>query len=262
LVDPVLSYSYESSISRYTFADLPEKVDYVLITHNDQDHILFETMLQLRHKVGTIVIPWGGTGSLLDPSLKLILRTIGFKNAIIELAELEKLDTGCGFIQGLPFLGERGDLDIPTKFGYFINMERFSAVAVSDSCNVETKIYERAHAITGDADVLFVGMECEGAPLSWLYGPLLTSPVQRSMDESRQLNGSDFGQALALAQRFRIEEVYVYAMGQEPWITHISSVRYSAAPRPIIESDKLLRHCTENGLFADRLFGEKETCIQ
>jgi L-ascorbate metabolism protein UlaG (beta-lactamase superfamily) len=51
LLDPVLSYTYESTISRYTYDDLPEMIDYVLITHNHQDHILFETLLQLRHRI-------------------------------------------------------------------------------------------------------------------------------------------------------------------------------------------------------------------
>jgi len=31
LLDPVLSYTYESYISRYTYEDLPEVIDYVLI---------------------------------------------------------------------------------------------------------------------------------------------------------------------------------------------------------------------------------------
>jgi hypothetical protein len=34
----------------------------VLITHNHQDHILFETLLQIRHKVSEIIVPRGGSG--------------------------------------------------------------------------------------------------------------------------------------------------------------------------------------------------------
>src|SRR5262249_43195464 len=49
LLDPVLSYTYESDISRYTYEDLPDRIDFVLITHNHQDHNLFETLLQIRH---------------------------------------------------------------------------------------------------------------------------------------------------------------------------------------------------------------------
>ena len=61
LFDPVLSYTYESDISRYTYDDLPEKIDFVVITHNHQDHILFETLLQIRHKVKIFIVPRGET---------------------------------------------------------------------------------------------------------------------------------------------------------------------------------------------------------
>jgi hypothetical protein len=122
-------------------------------------------------------------------------------------------------------------------------------------------IYEKAHEATGDADVLFVGMECDGAPLSWLYGPLITQRIERRMDESRRLSGSDFKQAWRLADQFRTKEVYVYAMGQEPWITHISSIRYTEESRPIVESDKLLQHCASRSICAERLFGEKEILL-
>ena len=54
LFDPVPSYTYESGVSRYTYGDLPDSIDYVLITHDHQDHVLFETLLQIRHKVKTV----------------------------------------------------------------------------------------------------------------------------------------------------------------------------------------------------------------
>ena len=60
-------------------------------------------------------------------------------------------------------------------------------------------------------------MECDGAPLTWVYGPLLGQRPTREMDESRRLNGSDFEQAVKIVQRFNFREVYVYAMSQEPW---------------------------------------------
>src|SRR6185436_19797617 len=119
--DPVLSYTYENDISRYTYLDLPDSIDYVLITHNHQDHILFETMLQLRHKIGTIVVPRSSGGALQDPSLKLMLRQIGFAN-VIELDEMESLDFPQGSITGLPFLGEHADLNIRTKLAYLCRL--------------------------------------------------------------------------------------------------------------------------------------------
>ena len=58
LVDPIISYDgYETEVDRYTINDLPEEIDYVLITHNHQDHVLLETLLQLRHSIKNIVVP-------------------------------------------------------------------------------------------------------------------------------------------------------------------------------------------------------------
>ena len=105
-------------------------------------------------------------------------------------------------------------------------------------------------------------MECDGAPLSWLYGPLLTKRLDRSMDESRRLAGSRFDQAIDIVDRFRCREVYVYAMGQEPWLNHVMSIKYTSQSRPILESDRLIAECQSRGIIAERLYGEKEILIE
>src|SRR5208282_3691093 len=114
LMDPVLSYTYENHISRYTYEDLPDIIDYVLITHNHQDHILFETLLQLRPKIRHILVPRCGGGRLQDPSVKLMLEACGFKN-VVEVGEMEKVTEDKLAITGIPFFGEHADLDIRSK---------------------------------------------------------------------------------------------------------------------------------------------------
>lgn len=260
LFDPVLSYTYESSISRYTYDDLPDRIDFVLITHNHQDHILFETLLQIRHKVGTIVVPRASGGSFQDPSVKLALEAVGFTN-ILELGELDTIPLPDGSVTALPFLGEHCDLDVRSKLAYLVRIGRHSLCFAADSCNIEPKIYEHLHAEVGDVDVLFVGMECDGAPLTWLYGPLLTRRIERAMDESRRLAGSNYEQAIDIVNRFRCREVYVYAMGQEPWLNHVMSIKYTPESRPITESNRLIDECTRRGVVAERLFGEKEILL-
>jgi L-ascorbate metabolism protein UlaG (beta-lactamase superfamily) len=261
LFDPVLSYTYDSAISRYTYNDLPDQIDYVVITHNHPDHILFETMLQLRHKVKTIIVPKGGSGRLQDPSLKLILENCGFHN-VVELAEIETIETKGGSIQGLPFFGEHSDLDVRTKLAYLVRTNQHSLLFAADSCNIEPRVYEHLQREIGDVDVLFLGMECDGAPLSWLYGPLLTQQVERGMDQSRRVSGSNYEQAIDIVNRFNFRHVYVYAMGQEPWLNHVMSLKYTELSRPIVESNKLVEECQRRGIIAERLFGEKEILVE
>src|SRR5262249_55923795 len=131
----------------------------------------------------------------------------------------------------------------------------------ADSNNIEPALYDHIHAAAGNLDVLFVGMECEGAPITWLYGPLMTKPLLRKMDRERRLDGSDSGKVLEIVDRLHPSEVYVYAMGQEPWLTFLTSIKYKPQSRPIVESDKLVAECRSRGLVAERLFGHKELLL-
>ena len=260
LLDPVLSYTYETDISRYTYDDLPETIDFVLITHNHQDHILFETLLQLRHRIGTIIVPRSGGGALQDPSLKLLLKQCGFQN-VIEVAEMDELPFDGGSITAVPFFGEHGDLNVLTKSAYFIRSNGHRLMFAADSCNISPPLYEHVHRELGDVDVLFVGMECDGAPVSWLYGPLHTQRLERAKDHSRRLAGSNYERARAIVEQFKCKEAYVYAMGQEPWLNHVMGIKYTEKSNPIIQSNRLIERCRETGVTAERLFGEKEILL-
>jgi L-ascorbate metabolism protein UlaG (beta-lactamase superfamily) len=257
LCDPVISYDLESPVRRYAFSDLPETIDYVVITHNHQDHCMFETLLQLRHKIRHILVPKNNGGTLADPSMKLVLQNLGFKD-VREVDEMESVEVPGGNVMGLPFFGEHADLHIRTKMAYALRLKGHTIVCAADSENLEPRLYERLHDYLGDVSIIFIGMECDGAPLSWLYGPLLTKPLARKMDQSRRSNGSDYEKAVALVDRLKPRQVYVYAMGQEPWLTYLTSIQYTPESRPIVESDKLVEECLRRGLTSERLFGHKE----
>src|SRR6476646_2159166 len=261
MFDPVLSYTYESDVSRYTYQDIPDSLDYVLITHNHQDHALLETLLQIRHNIKCLVVPRTSSGALQDPSLELTLKNAGFKN-VVGLDQMEQILTRNGSITGLPFFGEHSDLNIATTLAYMVKAGPHSLLFAADSCNIEPTLYRHLHREIGDVDAVFLGMECDGAPLTWLYGPLLTQRLERGMDESRRLSGSNFEQARAIIDQFRCKEAYVYAMGQEPWLNYIMSIKYIEESRPIIESNRLIQYCAERGIIAERLFGEKEILLQ
>jgi L-ascorbate metabolism protein UlaG (beta-lactamase superfamily) len=258
LIDPVISYyGYQTDVSRFSDLDLPETIDYVIITHNHQDHILFETLLQIRHKIKNLVIPRSTSGALQDPNLKLMFKNCGFNN-IIEIDAFDEFTHGEISFTGVPFIGEHCDLNIQSKVCYHLRIHDFTILFVADSCNLDSKLYELVHRQLGDVDVLMLGMECDGAPLTWLYGPLLTNDIPRDKDSSRRLAGCNYERGMALVNTFNPKEAYVYAMGMEPWLKFISSIRYTDTSNPIVASNKLIEKCVERNIVAERLFGEKE----
>jgi len=221
---------------------------------------MFETLLQLRHKIKTLIIPRSAGGSLVDPSMKLILNSIGF-NQVYEIDELETLSIEGGSITGLPFLGEHADLGIRAKTAYLIRLNDHGIICAADSNNIEPMLYEHLIEYFQNITALFLGMECVGGPLSWLYGPLLTGSISRNNDQSRRFDGSNYAKAIDLVERLKPKQVYVYAMGHEPWLSFLTSINYTEESPQIIESNKLIKECSRRGLISERLLYHKEMIL-
>lgn len=254
MIDPLIGYGHKSSVSKYTFHDLPDVIDYVLITHNHQDHIVLETLLQLRYKIKNIVIPRSNKGSIVDPSMKLILEKVGFKK-IIELDEFENTFHQDICITGLPFYGEHADLCITSKMTYFIQLENFKCMFLADSNNIDPDFYHHIYGIYGSIDALFLGMECEGAPGSWIYGPVFPDPIPRDMDKSRRLNGSNCEKALSIVHIMKPKFVYVYAMGQEPWLSYLMGMNVHSDMPQMLEAQRFVKETNRRGIYAKKLYG-------
>jgi L-ascorbate metabolism protein UlaG (beta-lactamase superfamily) len=258
LLDPLISYyGYPSEVDHFSEMDLPETIDYVLITHNHQDHILFETLLPLRHRIKNLIVPRTCSGRLEDPDLELMFKAIGF-DQVMSIDEMETLTFHDTRITGVPFMGEHADLNIRNKSCYVVEVADFKLLFLADSRVSEPALYANIHEVIGDVDVMFLGMECDGAPLTWLYGPLMTRKISRDQDISRRLAGSDCKLGMDLVDIFSPSEIYVYAMGQEPWVEFISSIKYTDQSNPIVQSNNLVNQCRDKGIVAERLYGEKE----
>ncbi|WP_257461296.1 MBL fold metallo-hydrolase [Archangium lipolyticum] len=257
LTDPVISYDFPTDLPRYTYADLPEHIDYALITHGHADHLMFEPLLQLRTRIGTLVVPASSGGGLADPSLKLMLQHTGFRR-VVALSEMESIEVPGGSITGLPFIGEHGDLNIQAKMAHLVQLEGKSLLMAADSNALEPRLYDHIHALVGDIDVMFLGMESEGGPLSWMYGPLLTTPLPRKMDQSRRLNGSNAERAIEIVRRLKPGQVYIYAMGREPWMGHVMVMGYHENSPQLVESRKLLDYCRAHGITAGLPYVQSE----
>lgn len=260
LVDPVIACRNQDNESlTFSYSDLPAHIDYVCITHNHADHVSIESLLQIRHKIGTILVPKNNGGTLADPSLKLILGTIGFH--VSEMDDMEELVAGGTRIVSLPFLGEHGDLNIRSKSAWYFEVEGRRIYAGADSSNLEPRMYEHIHALTGDLDVLAIGMECVGAPYTWVYGALTTEMVPKNIKESRRLNGADFAKASLMIETFKPGTVLVYALGMEPWYSYFTGLSYTENSEQIVQSSRLVEHCEQAGIPIKRLNGKYEIAL-
>ncbi|MDD1617484.1 MAG: hypothetical protein CG439_2601 [Methylococcaceae bacterium NSP1-2] len=190
LIDPFIAVQpSEGGIDRYTFQDLPARIDYVLITHVHHDHYVFETLLRLRHRIGCLVVPKCSGIFYGDISLKLLAREMGF-NKVVEVEPLDSIALNGGEIIAAPFLGEHNDLP-HAKSGYLIRAGQQQILFAADSNCLDKRMYDNLCANLGAINVVFLGMECVGAPLYWVYGPLLPKLPDRKQCESRRSKGSN-----------------------------------------------------------------------
>lgn len=256
LVDPVIaSRGAQFAGDAFSFSELPPKLDYLCLTHNHQDHVCIETLLQLRYKTSKVIVPKNNGGSLADPSLRLLLKQLNFD--VIEVDDMESVKVAGGKIVGVPFFGEHGDLNVRSKSGWFMELLGKKIYFAADSSNPDINLYKHIQKALGDVDMLCIGMECVGAPYTWLYGALHTKMVSKNIKNSRRLNGSDYQQALGIVDALNPKEVYIYALGIEPWYKYFMGVEYDDDSKQIVESGKLIETCTQRRIHCESLYGKK-----
>jgi L-ascorbate metabolism protein UlaG (beta-lactamase superfamily) len=255
LTDPFISSNVAAG-DRFTYADLPDHIDYVLITHGHQDHVVVETLLRIRHQVGTVVVPRSGSGQRQDPSIRLFLENLGF--TVVEMDDLDEVTFPGGSIVLTPFLAEHCDLDIRAKSTYWVNIAGRKIFVGADSSGVDRHLYARIRRVLGQADMAFVGMECDGAPLTWLYRPLFTQPVPRRIASTRKLSGSNAAQALGIIEELGIKQAVVYAMGEESWLQHVMATTYTPDCYQLQQVAEFLELCADRGVEAEHPTVQRE----
>jgi hypothetical protein len=261
LIDPFIAINpSQGGIARYSFQDLPPHIDYVLITHVHHDHFVFETLLRLRHKIGCLVVPKSSGIFYGDISMKLMARELGFAH-VIEVDPMDSIALPNGEIIAAPFLGEHNDLPF-AKSAYLIRAGQVRMLFAADSNCLDKGMYENLCTDVGPIELVFLGMECIGAPLSWVYGPLLPKLPEREHCQSRRSKGSDAQAALNLLEAIKSNRVYIYAIGREPWLQYFMALEPEDDDAYIREINKVLAACRDKG-FADarRLYGRDELFI-
>lgn len=256
MTDPWVSAD-ATATDRYTYADLPDHIDLALITHGHQDHVVLETLLQLRGRIGAVVVPRSSHGNLVDPSLALYLKYAGLP--VVEVDHFSEVEFPGGKVIATPFLGEHADLDIRAKTTYCVRLAGRTVFVGADSSGIDPMVYRHIRGHVGKVDVAFLGMECAGAPLNWAYQALLTQPITKKMSDSRTLSGSNAAQASAIITELGASEAHVYAMGEEMWLVgHVMATSYNEDSYQLRQVEEFLAWCASQGIKADHLYGQHE----
>ena len=82
-------------------------------------------------------------------------------------------------------------------------------VFATDTTPIEPELYRRIEDLITGIDALFIGLECVGAPLSWLYGPLMGRMPDRRHNRGRRLNGADAAMAEQLAKALGVKRIWI-----------------------------------------------------
>ena len=189
-----------------------------------------------------------------------MLITLGYSNIII-IDPLDHMAIPDGIVTSLPFNGEHSGLDITSKQCLLIELREKKICLFVDTDAIDPFVYERLLSRINNVDVVFIGMECFGAPLSWLYGPLLSKAPSRLNDNSRRLSGSNCERAFRLVEALKPKRAFVYAMGQEPWMRPLMGLNYKEGAIQLTESSAFLEKCQSIGIPAERLYMKKELIL-
>ena len=255
ITDPWVSAD-TSATDRYTYRDLPDHIDLALITHGHQDHIVLETLLALRGRVDSVVVPRSSRGNMADPSLALYLSHLGLP--VTEVDDFSEVEFPGGKVIATPFLGEHADLDIRAKSTYCVQLADRTVFVGADSSGIDPGLYKYLRNHVGQTDIAFLGMECAGAPLTWLYQGLFTKPVTKKMSDSRTLSGSNAEQAAGIMTELGASEAYIYAMGEESWLGHVMATSYNEDSYQLKQVDEFMTWCANHNIKSDHLLGQRE----
>jgi L-ascorbate metabolism protein UlaG (beta-lactamase superfamily) len=247
-------------MDRITYQDLPDRIDWAIVTHNHQDHFWPETLLRLRHRIGCLVLPRPYGMLYGDLSLRLLAKKIGFRN-VVELDTLDAVPIPDGEIIAVPFLGEHADL-AHGKTGYVVRAGRRQILFAADSDCLDRRGYEYVRQVLGPVDTLFLGMECVGAPLSWSCGSFLPVKPEYHHEQTRRYKGCDARRAMNIVEALGGERVFLYAVGLEPWYERILGLAYSKDSPQLREIKAFLAEAREIGLESELLFGRRDIHLE
>jgi L-ascorbate metabolism protein UlaG (beta-lactamase superfamily) len=138
-----------------TLDDLPDRIDLVLITSGRPGHLALGTLLQLRPRIGQVVVPRSARGVAGDPSIALCLRALGFP--VVEVDDLDEIAVGDGRVVATPHSGGHDGRDVGAKSTYVLQMAGAAVFVGGSATGVDPALHRRLRARLGRVDMAFLG---------------------------------------------------------------------------------------------------------
>lgn len=158
-------------------------------------------------------------------------------------------------------MGEHADLP-HGKTAYVVRADNKQMLIAADSNCLDRRVYENVRRAIGAIDTLFLGMECVGAPLSWSCGPFFPVKPDFTHEQSRRYRGCDSAAALNMIEAIGAKEIYLYAMGLEPWLEYLLGLALTEDSEQMKQARHLLSTARQRGFASAQLLSGKYESIK
>jgi L-ascorbate metabolism protein UlaG (beta-lactamase superfamily) len=250
--DPFIS-SGDNAPGQYTLDDLPDYIDLAIITGGRPNRTVLETLLQLRGRIGRVVVPRAQHAGECEPSLALYLSQVGM--SVVEVDDFDEVRFPGGKVVATSFVDSHADGPRQVRSTYCVRLADATVFLGCDSLTPDPSIYRDMREQIGRIDMAFIaiGSESEAAGLG---GDALDGHASTS-DPA----GGDLVElARVIVSELKAEEIYLYATGGGPGLS-AQCFPNRVEKRCLARQVEQINHwCSGQGIISGRLHGKRQWC--